>query len=182
MNGKWHASNERNVYDSDWVKVFLYDVDLPDDTTVEHHFVQSGVGGAGALIHTEKGVLMMWRHRLVGDSWGWELPSGRIDEKEKPIQAAAREVLEETGWRPGPLEPLVKFQPCIGFLDHPTHAFYGSEATWEGPAADPNEAADIAWLPIPKVKELLKQGEIHDGLSIAALTWALSIGPLADAR
>jgi 8-oxo-dGTP pyrophosphatase MutT (NUDIX family) len=45
----------------------------------------------------------MWRHRFTTDSWAWELPMGLVEESESPEGAAAREVLEETGWRPGPI-------------------------------------------------------------------------------
>jgi 8-oxo-dGTP pyrophosphatase MutT (NUDIX family) len=52
-------------------------------------------------------VLMMWRHRFIIDRWVWELPGGYIDdEQEDPAITAAREVEEETGWRPGPLRRL----------------------------------------------------------------------------
>ena len=46
---------------------------------------------------------MLWRHRFITDSWGWEIPAGGVDAGETPEDAAAREVLEETGrieWLP----------------------------------------------------------------------------------
>jgi len=184
VDGKWESYKERTAYESDWLKVSLYDVKLPDKTEIEgYHIVRSGAGGVGVVVHDPaKGVLLIWRHRLVGDEWGWEIPGGRIDEGEKPEDAGAREVLEETGWRPGKLSPLLNCQPLNGFVDHRYHFFTAKEATWEGPSADVNEAADIAWIDLPQLRgKIMPQGEIRDGFSITALLWAMTFGPLADA-
>ncbi|WP_313047547.1 NUDIX domain-containing protein [Nonomuraea jabiensis] len=49
----------------------------------------------------------MWRHRFVFDRWGWELPGGLVEAGEDPMVTAAREVEEETGYRPKNVERLV---------------------------------------------------------------------------
>ena len=180
VNGKWIASNERTVYDTQWIKVDLYDVKLPDGTEIEHHIVRAGKGGAGVVVHDpEKGVLLIWRHRLTGNAWGWEIPGGRIDDGESPVQAAGREVLEETGWRPGKLTPLFVSQPLVGLVDHEMHFFLAEGATWEGPGADPNEAADIAWVPLSQVLTIMSKGEMVDGSSALALLWAMQLRGLS---
>lgn len=167
------------MYESDWVNVDLYDVTLPDGSKIEHHIVRCGVGGAGVVVHdADKGILLIYRHRITSDMWGWELPGGRIEEGEKPEEAAAREVLEETGWRPNALQPLLFTQPMNGIADHPYHFFYAEGATWERTAIDPNEAADLAWVPVDKVKELMQKGEMNDGFSLNPLLWAFTFGPL----
>ena len=48
--------------------------------------------------------LLLWRHRFITGSQGWEIPIGKIEPGEDPATAAARETEEETGWRPGPLQ------------------------------------------------------------------------------
>lgn len=62
-------------------------------------------------------VLMMWRHRFILDRWVWELPGGYLDPDEDPAVCAARELEEETGWRPGTMEPLLTSQPMVGTID-----------------------------------------------------------------
>ncbi len=64
-------------------------------------------------------MLLLWRHRFITDTWGWEIPLGRAEPGEGPAEAAAREVEEETGWRPGPLRPLLRIEPKQSVSDRP---------------------------------------------------------------
>ena len=56
----------------------------------------------GFVLLAAASVLLLWRHRFVTDTWGWEVPAGRVDASETAMQAAQRETLEETGWRIAP--------------------------------------------------------------------------------
>jgi 8-oxo-dGTP pyrophosphatase MutT (NUDIX family) len=86
-------------------------------------------------------VLLLYRHRFITDTWGWELAAGRVDDGETPVEAAARETLEETGWRPGPLAPLVTFNTANGITDQRFHVFVADGATHVGEPADASDRA-----------------------------------------
>lgn len=182
MDGKWHASNGRPVYESEWVNVELYDVELPDKSTTEHHVVKVTSGqGAGIVAHdSEKGVLLVWRHRFVTDTWGWELPSGSIDDKETPKKAALRELTEETGWKSEKADSLFAFHRMPGVLDQIDHAFYTDEVTWVGPGRDANEAADVAWMSLEQIKTAIQKSEVTDAFTVTSLLYAMNFGPLSN--
>jgi 8-oxo-dGTP pyrophosphatase MutT (NUDIX family) len=80
---------------------------------------------AATVITRDDKVLLMWRHRHVTDTWGWEIPAGRVEDGETPEHAAAREAEEETGWRPGALRLLVASQPSNGSIDTTHYIFHG---------------------------------------------------------
>ena len=176
---RWTVHGERPLYESEWVSLTLVDVELPDGQRFEHHAVRMGLPAAGVVVHDQqRGVLLIWRHRFIPDTWGWEIPAGRLDAGEEPAAAAAREVLEETGWRPGPLTPLCSFHPVSGMGDKLFHVFSAAGAERVGDPTDVNEAERVEWVPLPRVRELMQSGEIVDGLTITGLLWALTFAHL----
>ncbi|MEO6713696.1 MAG: NUDIX hydrolase, partial [Mycobacteriales bacterium] len=163
---RWTVHGERSVYESDWVNVALVDIEIPGGERFEHHVVRAPKKAAGVVVHDPaRGVLLLWRHRFITDTWGWEIPAGRIEEGEQPAEAAAREVLEETGWRPGPVEPLVTFHPTNGLSDHRFHIFSAAGAEYVGDPVDSSESERVEWLPLHEVREVIRRGEMPDGLS-----------------
>lgn len=172
---KWNVHGERAVYESEWVRVTLADVELPDGHRFDHHVVRMPAEAAGVVVDDPtRGVLLLWRHRFITDSWGWEIPAGRIDPGETPEQAGARETLEETGWRPGPLRPLTTYHPMHGVSDAVFHLFTADEATHEGEPVDAFESERIEWLAWPAVRAEIRAGRVTDGLSLTALLWTMT--------
>jgi 8-oxo-dGTP pyrophosphatase MutT (NUDIX family) len=176
---RWTVHGERTLYDSPWVRLTLADVELPDGERFEHHVVRIPREAAAAIVHDPAhGVLMLWRHRFITDSWGWEIPGGEIGERESPAEAAARETLEETGWRPGPVRPLGSYYPMNGRVDQRFHVFLAEGATHEGEPVDRSEAERVEWIPVTRLLELVRAGEITDGYSLTALLWALAVSEI----
>ena len=177
---RWTVHGERSLYDSEWVRLVLVDVEVPGGERFEHHVVRMPNQAAGALVHDARRgvVLLLWRHRFITDTWGWEIPAGRIDPGETPAQAAAREALEETGWEPGAVRPLFHFQPTNGLSDQVFHIFVADGATREGEPSDPGEAERVEWVPVPELRRLVQDGQVLDGLSLTALLYALAFGEL----
>jgi len=166
----WTVHGRRAIYESPWVCLDLVDVELPDGQRFEQHVVRMARPVAGAAVRDTAGrVLLMWRHRHVTGSWGWEIPTGRVEDGESPEQAAAREVEEETGWRPGPLRLLVASEPSNGSVDTVHYLFSADGAEPVGPPSDRTEADRIEWIPLDEVRSLMRKGEIVSGPTLIAL-------------
>ncbi|HMQ26471.1 MAG TPA: NUDIX domain-containing protein [Acidimicrobiales bacterium] len=169
---RWTVHGERVLYESPWIELRLADVELPDGQRLEHHVLRYPQQAAGSVVtDPERGVLLLWRHRFIADVWGWEIPAGRIELGETPMAAAAREAEEETGWRPGPLRPLVRFRPSGGSSDQWFHIFVADTATHVGDPTDVTEAAELRWHTPDEARALITGGEVTDGLSLTALSY-----------
>ena len=196
---RWTVHGERSIYDSEWIRLVLTDVEIPavgdhPARRFEHHVVRSRGPAAGTVIvddvarsdvarsDVEDGlvrcVLLLWRHRFITDTWGWEIPGGGVDAGETSIDAACREALEESGWRvggdAGTVEHLVDYFPMNGLGDNRFDLFLARGAHHEGEPTDPSEAERVDWVPVGELRGHIAAGKVQDGLSLSALLWCLA--------
>lgn len=171
---RWRVHGERALYESDWLRLTLADVELPDGHRYEHHVIRATAEAAAVVVHDPtRGVLLLWRHRFITDTWGWEVPAGRVDAGETPAAAAAREALEETGWRVGAVRTVGSLHPMNGQADNRFWVFAAHTATEVGPPHDAYESERVEWVPVEEVRAAIAAGQVSDGYSLTALLWTL---------
>ena len=176
---RWAVHGERAIYESDWVRLCLADVEVPGIGRFEHHVVRLPRKAAGTVVRGPgRGVLLLWRHRFITDTWGWEIPAGRVEAGESPMEAAEREAIEETGWRPCGLSPLVTYQPSNGLSDQKFHLFLSEGAEHLGDPTDTAESERLEWVSTEHLSAIVKSGEMLDGLSLTAVLYAMAFGLL----
>ncbi|MET7424222.1 NUDIX hydrolase [Dactylosporangium sp. NPDC005555] len=169
---RWQVNSERTLYQDQWVHVLSADVELPDGRHLDHRLIRSAPG-AGAVVVVDGKVLLLWRHRFITDTWTYEIPVGAIGDDE-PTVAAAREVEEETGWRPGPLRPLIYTQPTPGLMNSEHHVFRADSAEYVGPPVDGFESERVEWVPLNDIRRLIDKRDIVTGTTLVALLYTLA--------
>jgi 8-oxo-dGTP pyrophosphatase MutT (NUDIX family) len=169
---RWTVHGERTLYDSDWLRLALVDVELPSGERFEQHVVRIPQPAAAVVVRRNDEILLLRRHRMVTDTWGWEVPAGRTDPGESLDRTAIREAIEETGWRPRGLRKLGAYHPQPGQVDQTFHVFLAEDAEQVGDPG-PDEAERVEWVPAEIVRGWLRDGSITDGFSLVALHWAL---------
>lgn len=170
---RWTVHSERIVDDTRRAHWSIADIELPDGVRFEQYVLRTPPAVVVAVVR-DGSVLMMRRHRFIIDRWVWELPGGYVDDQEEPVAAAAREVLEETGWRPGPLELVLSFQPMVGTADSENLLFVADGAEDAGVPIDVNEAQEVGWVPLPSALDRIRTGEIVGSASVIALLHLLA--------
>lgn len=167
--GEWIIHGERIVDDTRRAVLSIASVELPDGVTFEQYVLRIPQAATVVVLDDNERVLMMRRHRFVIDRWVWELPGGYLDPGEEPAVCAAREVEEETGWRPRTMELLLSFQPAVGTIDQPNLVYLAQGADPTGATPDINEAQAVGWIPLDEAEERIAQGEIVGGGSVTGL-------------
>jgi 8-oxo-dGDP phosphatase len=171
---RWTIHGERVVDDSRRARLSIASVELPDGVRFEQYVLRMPKAAMMVVLNDQDEVLMMWRHRFIIDRWVWELPGGYVDPDEDPAVTAAREVEEETGWRPRNVEFLVSMQPTVGTADSENLIYVARGADYTGNPTDVNEAARVSWIPLASVRDRMAKGEIVGAGSQIGLLYVLA--------
>jgi 8-oxo-dGTP pyrophosphatase MutT (NUDIX family) len=166
---EWIIHGERVVDDTRRAVLSIAEVELPDGVRFEQYVLRVPSAAIVVVLDEADHVLMMWRHRFIVGRWVWELPGGYLDPDEDPAACAAREVEEETGWRPRSMQPLLTFQPMVGTIDQPNIVYLARGADPTGAAPDINETERVGWIPLSEAQQRINAGEIVGAGSVAGL-------------
>jgi hypothetical protein len=81
---------------------------------------------------------------------------------------------EETGWRPGPLRPLLRVEPSPGLSDSAHSIYRADKAERIGSPEDDFESDGVSWVPLASVPSLVGRGDITSGTTLAALLYVIT--------
>ncbi|MGW4798751.1 NUDIX domain-containing protein [Nonomuraea sp. NPDC004297] len=170
--------SERLLYAANGVDLRVAHVELTGGGHVEQPFIRTP-RAAGAVVFHGGRVLLLWRHRPITGTWGWEIPLGEISPGESPESAAARHVTEQTGWRAGPLLPLLRTRPAGDVADCEHVVFAAHRPSGPEPAAgraggEDEGAGRVEWVPMLRVQELISEQAITSATTSAALLHVLA--------
>ncbi len=130
-----------------------------------------GHPGAVALVAvTDEGrFVLIQNHRFAVEETLWEIPAGTLEPGEDPRDCAARELVEETGYRAAELEPLVEFFTAPGFCNERMHVYVATGLEHVGQKLEPSEQITVHLLTESEIRTRLRDGTIQDGKTLASL-------------
>lgn len=116
-------------------------------------------------------VLLERQYRHAAGDYLWELPAGRIDPGEDGLQAARRELIEETGYRATRWKRILKFYASPGFVAE-TMAVYLATGLHPGEAEPEDDEVILKrMVPLPTVIKMILRGTIRDAKTISSVLW-----------
>lgn len=130
-------------------------------------------GGAGALPVFDDGrvaLVRQYRHPTGGELL--EIPAGKLEVGETPLECAAREVEQEIGWRAGRIEKLCEFYTTPGFCAEKLFIYLATDLQPSTQQLDEDELVEVVYLPLAEAIQMALCGEIEDSKTLIALLWA----------
>ena len=167
--------NSKLVYEGRLLRVFKDEVELPDGERASREYIKHPGASVIVPIFSDDAVLIEYQFRYAIDSEVIELPAGKLDYGEEPIDTARRELLEETGYSASHWEELGTLLPCIGYSNERIHAFLARDLRFSGQKLDDGEFIKTDRVPLKTLVDWAHEGRISDAKSIIALLWAKNI-------
>lgn len=160
------------VYAGSILDFYADTVELPDGSTQIWDFISHRMGAACVLAVRDDGkLLMVHQYRNALDRFTIEVPAGKRDDvNEDTAICAARELEEETGYRAGKLELLLKLKSTVAFCDEFIDVYLATELELVGEQhLDEGEDIDIEACDLDDLCARIYAGEIQDAKTVAAI-------------
>jgi 8-oxo-dGTP pyrophosphatase MutT (NUDIX family) len=176
---RWEFLRSEVVHENTYFRVLESAVSRPDGTTADYHTIDFRRPAVSVLLQDAAGrILLIRQHRFIVDREVWALPSGGVDEGERPETAAGRELTEETGYRAGRIEHLLSYYPSYGVSNQVFHCILALDPTAAAAPPDENEDQRVAWFSLDEVRAKILDGEVPDGFSLTPLLhWFAGLSP-----
>jgi len=164
--------SSKEVYKCSIFRVTEEEATDPGGFHIERSIVWHGGSAVMMAVDEKNRVLLVRQFRLPAGKELWELPAGRLDEGEKPLQAARRELKEETGYKARKWKKLAGYWPSPGFVAEKMTIFLATGLTAGEPHPMEDERIKCRWFKRKELDKMIRDGEIEDGKTIIGfLTW-----------
>ncbi len=171
---KARVLSSREVYHGPAFRVTADEVLEPSGVRTRRDIVRHS--GSVVILAVEEGkseprILLERQYRHAARQLLWELPAGRIDEGENDLDAAKRELLEETGYTASRWRCILRFYASPGFLAETMNLYFarGLRPGQAQPEAD--EVIHIRMVPLSAAVRMVMRGTIKDAKTISGILW-----------
>ncbi|MGF7050343.1 ADP-ribose pyrophosphatase [Paenibacillus sp. DS2015] len=148
-------------------------VQLPDGNTATREVVRHPGAVAVLALHEGK-LIVVDQYRQPMGRCEVEIPAGKLEPGEDPLEAAIRELKEETGYSCGEIKHLQSFYTSPGFADELIHLYVTEELTVGEMAPDEDEFLEMSEITLEEAYRYIKDGRISDAKTIMAVyAWHL---------
>jgi 8-oxo-dGTP pyrophosphatase MutT (NUDIX family) len=171
IKNPWKTLSGELKYENKWISVTEFQVINPSGGKGIYgkvHFKNKAIGIVP--VDQEMNTWLVGQYRYTLNEWSWEIPEGGGPFNEPPVEAAKRELQEETGLRAEHWTNILRFHTSNSVTDEEGFIFL-AEGLTQGDAALEETEADmkIRKLPLKDAVQMVMEGKITDGLSVMGL-------------
>lgn len=165
----WSAQIVDALHSNPYFSVLLQRVTVTDGSERTYYTVDFPAPAVGIVARRGSDVLLVRQYRFIVDEYVWAIPSGGAAVGESSIDAAGRELLEETGYRAGRLEPLMFCYASYGCSNQRYDIFVADDLEESGASIDANEVIEARWFTRDELVDLVLSNGVVDNLSLSPL-------------
>ena len=166
-----------HVFTGRVIEVNVERVLLPNGATADLEIIRHPGGAAVVALDDANRICLLRQFRHAAGGWVWELPAGKIDNREPPFDTAQRELEEEAGMAAGDWRSLGDYLSSPGVFTEVVHLFLATRLSALPPRPEAHEVFEVHWLPFTDALRMARSGELRDGKSIVGVFRAAQYVP-----
>jgi 8-oxo-dGTP pyrophosphatase MutT (NUDIX family) len=151
------------------IRVNVERVELPNGSIADLEIIHHPGGAAVVAVDAIRNICLLRQYRHAANGYLWELPAGKIDNKEAPLNTARRELTEEAGVIAATWESLGDYVSSPGVFTEVVHLFLASELSSSPHGHEEHEIIEVHWKPLAEAVRMAEQGDIRDGKSLVGI-------------
>lgn len=158
--------SEETAYTGKILNVNDVEVELPNGRR-SHRDIIRHPGASAVVALTETGKIVLVRqYRTAIDRVTVEIPAGKLDPGEDPLECAKRELHEETGFKAGRIRKLTSIVTTCGFCDEIIHIYLATHLEFDAPNPDDDEFVNVDLVPLSELIDAVLDGKIEDAKTV----------------
>jgi ADP-ribose pyrophosphatase len=150
-------------------------VSLPNGVQTELELVRHPGGAAVVALDDQDRICLLRQYRHIASDWLWELPAGKLEPGEPPVETARRELAEEAGIQAQQWRSLGRTWSSPGVFGETIHLWLATQLSGTAHKHEPDELLEVHWLPWARAWEMAQDGRITDAKTLAGLLRAQSL-------
>jgi 8-oxo-dGTP pyrophosphatase MutT (NUDIX family) len=176
MQNPWRTLGSRTIYRNSWLTLREDRVIRPDGAEGIYGVVEILPSCGIVAINEDNQIALVGQWRYVHNKYSLEIPTGGSEQGETPLDAAKRELLEETGLTARDWTALGTVDNSNGVTTDTAHLFLARNLTTGPPVPQGDEQVELRWMPFADAVLSVMNGEITESVSVAAILKAKLLG------
>lgn len=169
---KYETTSSKLLYKGKILELYLDEVENSEKKRYSREVVKHSGGVAVVALTNDKEVFLVtqYRHPVLDNLL--ELPAGKLELGENPVECAIRELEEEVGVFPGKIEEIACFFSTPGFSSEKLYIYLATDLSYISRKAQEDEELEISIIKLDKAIDMAKTGVIKDGKTLIGLLLA----------
>jgi ADP-ribose pyrophosphatase len=165
--------SRKHIYSGKIIDLYVEDVELPNGKTSKREIIKHPGAVAVIAVNDEGKIIMVRQYRKALERALVEIPAGKLEKGEKPLNTAKRELEEETGYTCQNLTHIISFYTSPGFADELVHLYMaeGLEKMNEESCLDEDEFVEVLEVTLEQANKMIEQKEIFDAKTAYAVQY-----------
>lgn len=161
--------SSENVFDGVLLHVFKDKIELPNGNEAVREYIKHQGAVCVVPVTDNMEIIAVKQYRYPIERVTIEIPAGKLDKGEEPLEAAKRELSEETGVESADIEYIGGLYPSVAYTDEIIHMYVAKNLVYGEAHTDDDEFLNVVKIPLKDFVQMVMDGKIQDSKTMAAI-------------